>query len=46
MINQQFSFGDAVEKLSLLADYLGQEQVGEAHFRIKREDSNGDMGVT
>ena len=46
MLNRHRSIGDAVEKLSLLADYLGQRQDGEAHFRIKREDSNGDMGVT
>ena len=46
MLNRHRSIGDAVEKLSLLADHLGQRQDGEAHFRIKREDSNGDMGVT
>ena len=43
MFNRR-SFGDAVEKLILLADHLGQQQEGEAHFRIKREDT--DMGVT
>ena len=43
--NRCYRLADAVEKLSLLADHLGEDD-GEVHFRVKREDSNGDMGVT
>ena len=44
MFNRCYRLADAVEKLSLLADHLGQDD--EVHFRVKRENSNGDMGVT
>ena len=52
MLELHRRLADAVEKLGLLADHLGEGEDGEdgdrVHFRVKREDSNGggDMGVT